>query len=111
MRSCGRYFANYRQHAGRVNLSRAAILAEPRYTLPKNKIVCTIGPNSEIPDVAAQLIDNGLSVARMNFSHGDFAEHRGQMVGVMEGLKKGRPGRHVGYMLDTKGPEIRTGLL
>lgn len=56
------------------------------------------------------MIDNGLSVARMNFSHGDFKEHRGQMVGVMEGLKS-KPNKHVGYMLDTKGPEIRTGVL
>lgn len=49
-----------------------------------------------------------MSVARLNFSHGDHEEHRIQMVGVQEALKS-RPHSHVSILLDTKGPEIRTG--
>ena len=49
-----------------------------------------------------------MSVARLNFSHGDHEEHRIRMVGVQEALKS-RPHSHVSILLDTKGPEIRTG--
>lgn len=65
-------------------------------------------PKTEHPDHAGILIDEGLSVARLNFSHGDHAEHYRQMVGVREALTK-RPGAHSSILLDTKGPEIRTG--
>lgn len=53
--------------------------------------------------MAVQLIDEGLNVARLNFSHGDHAEHLGQMVGVQTALR-GRPNHHVSSLLDTKGP-------
>ena len=59
--------------------------------------------------MALQLIDEGLNVARLNFSHGDHAEHLGQLVGVQTALRN-RPNQHVSGLLDTKGPEIRTGL-
>lgn len=49
-----------------------------------------------------------MNVARLNFSHGDHAEHLGQMVGVQSALKL-RPNSHTSICLDTKGPEIRTG--
>ena len=57
-----------------------------------------------------QLIDEGLNVARLNFSHGDHAEHLGQLVGVQTALRN-RPNQHVSGLLDKKGPEIRTGNL
>ena len=60
--------------------------------------------------MALQLIDEGLNVARLNFSHGDHAEHLGQLVGVQNALRS-RPNLHVSSLLDTKGPEIRTGNL
>jgi pyruvate kinase len=41
----------------------------------KTKIVCTIGPASESPDVMERMLGAGMSVARLNFSHGDFATH------------------------------------
>jgi pyruvate kinase len=63
---------------------------------------------TEAPENAAKLIDEGLNVARLNFSHGDHAEHRRQMIGVLEAMTK-RKNAHVAFMLDTKGPEIRTG--
>ena len=50
-----------------------------------------------------------MNVARLNFSHGDHAEKRRQMVGAVEAAKQ-KPGADVAIMLDTKGPEIRTGL-
>jgi pyruvate kinase len=65
-------------------------------------------PVTEAPENAVKLIDEGLNVARLNFSHGDHAEHRRQMTGVMEAMTK-RANAHVAFMLDTKGPEIRTG--
>ena len=49
-----------------------------------------------------------MNVARLNFSHGDHAEHLGQMQGVQNALKN-RPHKHTSILLDTKGPEIRTG--
>jgi len=49
-----------------------------------------------------------MNVARLNFSHGDHAEHLGQMQGVQQALKR-KPHSHTSICLDTKGPEIRTG--
>ena len=51
-----------------------------------------------------------MNVARLNFSHGDHPEHRRQMVGVIEATKRKKEGTYIAIMLDTKGPEIRTGL-
>jgi len=65
-------------------------------------------PKTEHPESAGILIDEGLNVARLNFSHGDCAEHLGQMMGVQTALRT-RPHKHTSILLDTKGPEIRTG--
>lgn len=76
--------------------------------LRKTKIVCTIGPASESKEMFTKLVQAGLNVARLNFSHGNHAEHleRIQMIKeVREEL-----GKPVAIMLDTKGPEIRTGI-
>lgn len=70
--------------------------------------MASLSPKTEHVDNAGQLIDEGMNVARLNFSHGDHAEHYRQMVGVREALKK-RKGAHASILLDTKGPEIRTG--
>jgi pyruvate kinase len=67
-----------------------------------------MGPSCSDPDMIVQLIDAGMNVVRLNFSHGDHKSH-GKMLGnVREALKK-RPHKTVAIMLDTKGPEIRTG--
>ena len=56
------------------------------------------------------MIDAGMNVARLNFSHGDHASHGASVANLREALKQ-RPGKSVAIMLDTKGPEIRTGML
>ena len=62
-----------------------------------------LSPRTEAPENAGKLIDEGLSVARLNFSHGDHEEHKVQMNGVQEALKT-RPHSHTSILLDTKGP-------
>ncbi|PPA71621.1 pyruvate kinase [Jeotgalibacillus proteolyticus] len=72
----------------------------------KTKIVCTIGPASESIEKLTQLMEAGMNVARLNFSHGDFEEHGARIVNIREAAS--RLGKNVGILLDTKGPEIRT---
>lgn len=74
----------------------------------KTKIICTIGPASEKPDVLEKLMDAGMNVARLNFSHGDYNEH-GKRIRLIRNLSR-KKNKNIAIMLDTKGPEIRTGL-
>lgn len=71
------------------------------------KIVCTLGPTSETEEVLKKLILSGMNVARMNFSHGTHEEHKKRF----DLVKKVRTelDKPIAIMLDTKGPEIRTG--
>ncbi|GMA64835.1 pyruvate kinase [Alicyclobacillus fastidiosus] len=73
----------------------------------KTKIVATIGPASESVEVLTRLVEEGLDVARLNFSHGTYEEHAERIRRIREASK--RVGKHVGIMLDIKGPKIRTG--
>ncbi|MBP1154604.1 MULTISPECIES: pyruvate kinase [unclassified Paenibacillus] len=75
----------------------------------KTKIVCTIGPVSESLDMFKKLIDAGMNVARLNFSHGDFEEHGNRIKTVRQASQE--MGKSIAILLDTKGPEIRTGKL
>jgi pyruvate kinase len=70
------------------------------------KIVCTIGPASESVETLVKLIESGMNVARLNFSHGDHEEHLARINNIREASKI--TGRRVAILLDTKGPEIRT---
>ncbi|MEM5770019.1 MAG: pyruvate kinase, partial [Bacillota bacterium] len=58
----------------------------------KTKIICTIGPSSESEAMLRQLIENGMDVARLNFSHGDYESH-GARIALIKRLRKeyGRP--------------------
>ncbi|RJQ81942.1 MAG: pyruvate kinase [Desulfobacteraceae bacterium] len=76
-------------------------------TLPKTKIVCTIGPASNSPEVMTALIENGMSVARLNFSHGTHPEH-GQMIRLIRETSR-KVGRPVAILQDLCGPKIRVG--
>lgn len=73
----------------------------------KTKIVCTMGPSTDSDQVLRELIENGLNVCRFNFSHGSHEEHKERMdrtKRIREELDQ-----PVAILLDTKGPEIRTG--
>ena len=77
--------------------------------MKKTKIICTMGPNTNDRELMKKLVENGMDIARFNFSHGDHAEQKERM----DMLKSIREvvGKPVAILLDTKGPEIRTGLL
>lgn len=77
--------------------------------LRKTKIVGTIGPASENPEMLEKLFKAGLNVTRINFSHGGYEEN-GQKIENIKNVRK-KLNRPVALLLDTKGPEIRTGVL
>lgn len=72
----------------------------------KTKIVCTIGPASESPEMLEKLMTEGMNVARLNFSHGDHEEHAARIKNIRHVASK--LDKTVGILLDTKGPEMRT---
>jgi pyruvate kinase len=78
-------------------------------TLPrtKTKIVCTIGPATRDPEVLGRLVDAGMDVCRLNFSHGTHAEHAALIAAIREVAE--RKGRHIAILQDLAGPKIRTG--
>lgn len=75
--------------------------------LRKTKIVATIGPASEQVEVLTRLIEAGVDVCRLNFSHGTQEEHQRRIESIREASR--RAGKNVGIMIDLKGPEIRIG--
>ena len=75
----------------------------------KTKIVCSIGPTSSTDEVVRSLILAGMDIARMNFSHDTHEKHKESIERVRRVAKK--LGKHVAILLDTKGPEIRTGMV
>ncbi len=76
--------------------------------MKKTKIIGTIGPVSESKEVLTQLVKNGLNVIRLNMSHGDYEEQLARVNMIREINKE--LGTSVAILLDTKGPEVRTGL-
>lgn len=77
--------------------------------MKKTKIICTMGPNTNNRELLSDLVNNGMDVARFNFSHGDHEEHLGRIQLVKE--VRTELSIPVAMLLDTKGPEIRTGVL
>lgn len=75
----------------------------------KTKIVCTIGPASDSVEMLEKLIEAGMNVARLNFSHGNHDEHLKRIQNIRHASEK--TGKKIAILLDTKGPEIRTGEL
>ncbi len=77
--------------------------------LRRTNIVGTIGPASESEEMLTKLINAGLNVTRINFSHGGYEEN-GVKIKTIKKVRKNLK-RPVALILDTKGPEIRTGVL
>ena len=75
----------------------------------RTRIVCTIGPSSSAPAVLRTMIQAGMDVARLNFSHGDHATHRQVAADVREAADAA--GRPIALLGDLQGPKIRTGPL
>jgi pyruvate kinase len=78
-----------------------------RLSAQKTRIVCTIGPASESTEVMKQMMEAGMNVARLNFSHGDFTAHKK----VIDNLRTAAlsVGRRIAIMADLSGPKMRIG--
>ena len=89
---------------------RGALQAHASEMAPekKTKIFCTMGPACWDVETLTTLIDAGMNTARFNFSHGDHKAHGACLDRVREAAAL-RPDSNLGILLDTKGPEIRTG--
>lgn len=82
-------------------------LKDKRQQMRRAKIVCTLGPASKEPAFIGHLIDEGMNVARINFSHGDYEDHAAVIGAVRrESEKRGVP---VAILQDLQGPKIRVG--
>ncbi|MCI8830744.1 MAG: pyruvate kinase [Lachnospiraceae bacterium] len=77
--------------------------------MKKTKIICTMGPNTDDYEIMKALALNNMDVARFNFSHGTYMEHK-ERLELLKRVRK-ETDRPIAALLDTKGPEIRTGLL
>ncbi|MFV0528795.1 MAG: pyruvate kinase [Lachnospiraceae bacterium] len=75
----------------------------------RTKIICTMGPQTNSMEMLRELVKNGMNVARFNFSHGDYEEHK-QRMDMVKAVRE-ELDTPIALLLDTKGPEIRTGRL
>lgn len=76
----------------------------------KTHVICTLGPACSSVETLVELIDAGMDICRFNFSHGTHEQHKAMFENVLKAQSQ-RPNCMLGMLLDTKGPEIRTGLL
>eukprot|EP00249_Psilotum_nudum_P021283 c28049_g1_i3 orf=342-2216(+) len=74
----------------------------------KTKIVCTIGPSTSTREMILKLAEAGMNVARLNMSHGDHASHK-EVIDLVKEYNAQSPNNVIAIMLDTKGPEVRSG--
>ena len=77
--------------------------------MKKTKIICTMGPNTNDRNLMKALAENGMDIARFNFSHGDYEEQKSRLD-MLKSIRE-ELDLPIAALLDTKGPEIRTGLL
>ena len=73
----------------------------------KTKIICTLGPATDREGILQRLVEEGMDVARFNFSHSTHEDHK-QRLEQLKAIRR-ECGRHVAALLDTKGPEVRLG--
>jgi pyruvate kinase len=80
-----------------------------QHNMKKTKIICTIGPKTDDPKIIRKLAENGMDIARFNFSHGNYEEHLAR-IEMLRSVRE-ETGLPIAMLLDTKGPEIRTGMM
>lgn len=90
-----------------MHVKLAVMSDKPRFR--KTKIIATIGPACDEVDTLMRMIQAGMNVARLNLSHGNYEEHGLRVQRIREAAKAA--GSRVAIMIDTRGIEIRTGLL
>jgi pyruvate kinase len=76
----------------------------------KTKIIATLGPSCSTVEKIVEMLDGGMDIARINMAHADHKDNAELIDNLKQALNK-RPDRNVAIMIDTKGPEIRTGFL
>ncbi|KAH8954994.1 hypothetical protein BDL97_08G111100 [Sphagnum fallax] len=90
-----------------IHEGRAGMWVKPSFQR-KTKIVCTIGPTSNTREMIWKLADAGMNVARLNMSHGDHASHK-KVIDLVREFNAQAAANVIAIMLDTKGPEVRSG--
>ncbi len=75
--------------------------------MKRTRIICTVGPASEKTPILSEMIKNGMNIARLNFSHGTYANHKILIKNIRAAAKKN--GKIIGIMADLQGPKIRIG--
>ncbi|TFK77201.1 pyruvate kinase [Pluteus cervinus] len=93
-----------------LNVANALVPTEKTKFLRKTSIIATIGPKVNTVEKLAELRRAGVNVVRMNFSHGSYEYHQSVIDNTRKMVAQEPDGRPVAIALDTKGPEIRTGL-
>ena len=78
-------------------------------SIKKTKIICSIGPASTDPEVMSKMVEAGMNVARINFSHATM-EERAAVVASVHKVRE-MTGKNVAILYDTKGPEFRSGMM
>ena len=74
-------------------------------SMRKTKIICTLGPSTDTEEIITQMCNAGMNVARLNFSHGDYAQHQ-RKIDMVKSVRE-KLEVPIAIMLDTKGPEYR----
>lgn len=92
-------------------LTLAKVLSKHLSPLKRTKMICTIGPASDNVDILSQHLKNGMNICRINFSHDNHEIHGKKLQRIREAVAKNPLFGDCAVMLDTKGPEIRTGML
>ncbi|QDZ23455.1 pyruvate kinase [Chloropicon primus] len=93
----------------RVNSLSTAMASKPLFEGSKTRVICTLGPASRSVSMIKKLLFAGMRIARFNFSHGTHEYHFETLSNLRAACKE--IGQRCGVLLDTKGPEIRTGFL
>jgi len=97
--------------AAQLNPSKAPKTTDETKHLRKTAIIATIGPKTNNVQRLAELRKAGVNIVRMNFSHGEYEYHQSVIDNTRKMVSEEPNGRPVAIALDTKGPEIRTGLM